>query len=54
MVLSSPYHQIKGHPVDLNTETYQVYSDEFKHVVIYYYVSARSDERYKDVRITIS
>ena len=54
MVLSSPYHQIKGHPVDLNTETNQVYSDEFKHVVIYYYVSARSDERYKDVCITIS
>ena len=54
MVLSSPYHPIKGYPVNFNTETHQVNTDEFKHVLIYYYVSAHNDESYKDVRLTIS
>ena len=52
MTASDSYLQIKGHPVDLNKHIHRIYSDEFKHVVIHYYISARTDNRYKDIRIT--
>ena len=54
MIVSAPYFQIKGHPIDLCPENCQVYSDEFKHVLVYYYVSACTDERYNNVRITVA
>ena len=54
MNVSLPYMEIKGHPVDLNPNIYHVYSDEFKHGVMHYYASARSDPRYIDVPITVA
>ena len=54
MSIPAPYLQITGHPVDLNQDAFQVYSDEFKHVVVHYYVSARNDPRYMDVRFTMA
>ena len=49
MSIPAPYLQITGHPVGLNKNAYQVYSDEFKHVIVHYYVSATNDPRYRDV-----
>ena len=54
MNVSIPYMLINGHPVDLNPNINHVYSDEFKHVVIHYYISARTDPRYIDVPITVA
>ena len=54
MNISVPYMQIKGHSVDLNPNIHQVYSDEFKHVIIHYYVLARTDSRYRDIRVTVA
>lgn len=54
MLISSRYHQIKGHPVDLSRTSHHIYSDEFKHTVIYYYVSSRIDKKYSDIRLTVA
>ena len=54
MSIPAPYLQFTGHPVDLNKNAYQVYTDEFKHVIVHYYVSARNDPRYMDVRHTVA
>jgi hypothetical protein len=50
----SPYLQIKGHPIELNNDVKRLYSDEFKHVITYYYKSAHIDSRYSNVRKTVA
>ena len=42
------------HPVDLCRTSHHIYSDEFKHTVIYYYVSSRIDKKYSDIRLTVA
>lgn len=54
MTVQAPYLQIKGHQIDLNTHTNRLYSDEFKHVITYYYKAAHSDARYNNIRKTVA
>ena len=49
MTVQAPYLQIKGHQIDLDTRANRLYSDEFKHVITYYYKAAHSDTRRKTI-----
>ena len=54
MKVQAPYLQIKGHQIDFDTRANRLYSDEFKHVITYYYKAAHSDTRYDNVRKTVA
>ena len=54
MTVQAPCLQIKGHQIELDTRANRRYSDEFRHVITYYYKAAHSDTRYDNIRKTVA
>ena len=54
MTVQSPYLQIKGHQIELDTQANRRYSDEFRHVITYFYKAAHSDPRYDNIQKTVA